>query len=57
MKALASSGPCGEMITTVSALLLITHEAALAERCDRQLHLADGRIVGERRASRQLRAL
>ena len=40
-----------------SALLLITHEAALAERCDRQLQLADGRIVGERRASRQLRAL
>src|SRR5262249_26980022 len=31
-----------------SALLLITHEAALAERCDRQLHLADGRLVGER---------
>ena len=40
-----------------SALLLITHEAALAERCDRQLQLADGRIVGERRAARQLRAL
>jgi putative ABC transport system ATP-binding protein len=31
-----------------SALLLITHEAGLAERCDRQLHLEDGRIVGER---------
>jgi putative ABC transport system ATP-binding protein len=30
-----------------SGLLLITHEAGLAERCDRQLHLEDGRIVGE----------
>jgi putative ABC transport system ATP-binding protein len=40
-----------------SALLLITHEAALAERCDRQLQLADGRIVGERRIARQQRAL
>jgi putative ABC transport system ATP-binding protein len=41
-----------------TALLLITHEAALAERCDRQLHLEDGRIAGERRgAPGQLRAL
>ena len=41
-----------------SGLLLITHEAGLAERCDRQLHLEDGRIVGERRsAAGQLRAL
>ncbi len=32
-----------------SGLLLITHEAGLAERCDRQLHLEDGRIVGETR--------
>jgi len=41
-----------------TGLLLITHEAALAERCDRQLHLEDGRIVGERRsAPGQLRAL
>src|SRR6266550_1761240 len=41
-----------------SGLLLITHEAGLAERCDRQLHLEDGRIVGEtRRAPEQLRAL
>ncbi len=30
-----------------SGLLLITHETGLAERCDRQLHLEDGRIVGE----------
>jgi putative ABC transport system ATP-binding protein len=34
-----------------SALLLITHEANLAERCDRRLHLADGRIVAEERNS------
>src|SRR5437762_661584 len=41
-----------------SGLLLITHEAGLAERCDRQLHLEDGRIVGETRpTSGQLRAL
>ena len=30
-----------------SALLLITHDPELAGRCDRQLHLDDGRIVGE----------
>jgi len=41
-----------------SALVLITHEAALAELCDRQLQLLDGRVVGERRAAApQLRAL
>jgi putative ABC transport system ATP-binding protein len=41
-----------------SGLLLITHDASLAGRCDRQLQLADGRIVGERAgAPRQLRAL
>jgi putative ABC transport system ATP-binding protein len=33
-----------------TGLLLITHEAALAERCDRQLHLEDGRIIGEDRS-------
>jgi putative ABC transport system ATP-binding protein len=32
-----------------SALLLITHDAALAGRCGRRFDLADGRIVGERR--------
>ena len=32
-----------------SALLLITHDAALAERCERRLRLEDGRIVGEHR--------
>jgi putative ABC transport system ATP-binding protein len=41
-----------------TGLLLITHETGLAERCDRQLHLEDGRIVGESRsAPGQLRAL
>jgi len=40
-----------------SALLLVTHETALAERCDRRLQMADGQIVGEQRASPQLRAL
>jgi putative ABC transport system ATP-binding protein len=28
-----------------STLLLITHDAALAERCDRQIRLVDGRII------------
>jgi putative ABC transport system ATP-binding protein len=32
-----------------SALLLITHDAALAGRCARQLHLDDGRIVANQR--------
>jgi putative ABC transport system ATP-binding protein len=32
-----------------TSLLLITHDARLAERCERQLHLADGRIVEDRR--------
>jgi putative ABC transport system ATP-binding protein len=31
-----------------AGMLLITHDAALAARCDRRLDLADGRIVGER---------
>ena len=29
-------------------LLLITHDPSIAERCERQLQLEDGRIVGER---------
>ncbi|HEX6442333.1 MAG TPA: ABC transporter ATP-binding protein [Stellaceae bacterium] len=40
-----------------SALLLITHDPALAGRCGRQLRLEDGQIVGEDRPPRQLRAL
>ena len=34
-----------------SALLLITHDPTLAERCGRRLYLADGRIVGDERQS------
>ncbi len=32
-----------------TTLLLITHDPDLAERCDRQIHLFDGRIVDDRR--------
>ena len=39
-----------------SALLLITHDPALAERCARRLDLADGSIVGERPADADLPA-
>jgi putative ABC transport system ATP-binding protein len=28
-----------------STLLLITHDPALAARCDRQIHLADGQVA------------
>src|SRR5438270_6399581 len=38
-------------------LLLITHEAALAERCERQLRMADGHIVEERRTAPRRLAL
>ena len=34
-----------------TALVLITHDAALAARCGRQLRMADGRIVEDRRLS------
>ena len=30
-----------------ATLVLITHDPALAERCDRIVHIADGIIVGE----------
>ncbi len=30
-----------------ATLLLVTHDAALAERCDRIVHLADGRVVDQ----------
>jgi putative ABC transport system ATP-binding protein len=33
-----------------ATLLLITHEAGLAERCERRLRMADGRIVADSRA-------
>jgi putative ABC transport system ATP-binding protein len=32
-----------------TSLLLITHDPRLAERCERQLHMNDGRIVEDRR--------
>lgn len=34
-----------------TALLLITHDQSLAERCERQIRLADGRIVDDRRTT------
>ena len=40
-----------------ASLLLITHDVRLAERCERQLHLADGRIVEDRRVAPLRRAL
>ena len=33
---------------TGATLLLITHDRALAERCDRQVHLSDGRVTDGR---------
>ncbi len=32
-----------------TTLVLVTHDAALAERCSRRLSLADGRVVGDHR--------
>lgn len=32
-----------------ATLLLITHDASVAERCERQIHLLDGRIIEDRR--------
>jgi putative ABC transport system ATP-binding protein len=32
-------------------LLLITHDVALARRCDRIVRLADGRVIAEERAA------
>jgi general L-amino acid transport system ATP-binding protein len=34
-----------------TTLLLITHDPNVAERCDRQIHLLDGRIVDDRRTA------
>jgi ABC-type lipoprotein export system ATPase subunit len=30
---------------------LITHDPSVAERCERQIHLLDGRIVEDRRTA------
>jgi putative ABC transport system ATP-binding protein len=35
-----------------ATLLLITHDPSVAERCERQIHLLDGRIVEDRRTAR-----
>jgi putative ABC transport system ATP-binding protein len=40
-----------------TSLLLITHDSRLAERCARQLHMSDGRIVEDRRTAPLRRAL
>ena len=40
-----------------TALVLITHDPVLAERCERQLHMADGRIVEDHRRPPLRRAL
>jgi putative ABC transport system ATP-binding protein len=34
-----------------TSLLLITHDSGLAARCERQLHMEDGRIVDDRRVA------
>ena len=39
-----------------TTLLLITHDAGLAQRCDRVVRLADGRVVDDGRAAPALRA-
>jgi ABC-type lipoprotein export system ATPase subunit len=31
---------------------LITHDPSVAERCERQIHLLDGRIIEDRRTAR-----
>jgi putative ABC transport system ATP-binding protein len=40
-----------------TSLLLITHDASLAGRCERQLRMADGRIAEDRRVPALRRAL
>jgi putative ABC transport system ATP-binding protein len=40
-----------------TSLLLITHDPRLAERCERQLHMSDGRIVEDRRTAPLRRVL
>jgi putative ABC transport system ATP-binding protein len=38
-----------------TTLLLITHDPSLAQRCDRVVRLADGRIVDDGRGAAQVR--
>jgi len=50
----ATGGAIIELLFTLnrergSTLLLVTHDAALAERADRVVSLRDGRVVGDRR--------
>ena len=40
-----------------TSLLLITHDPRLAERCERQLHMSDGRIAEDRRRAAAPRAV
>ncbi|MFZ2006718.1 MAG: ABC transporter ATP-binding protein, partial [Stellaceae bacterium] len=40
-----------------TSLMLITHDPRLAERCERQLQMSDGRIVEDRRPAPLRRAL
>ena len=40
-----------------TSLLLITHDPSLAERCERQLRMEDGRIVDDRRTAPLRRVL
>jgi len=39
-----------------ATLILITHDMALAKRCDRILHIADGLLVGDDRQPAALAA-
>ena len=40
-----------------TTLLLITHDPALAQRCDRVVRIADGRVVDDGRAATAMRAV
>ena len=40
-----------------TTLLLITHDPALAQRCDRVVRIADGRVVDDGRAAASVRAV
>jgi putative ABC transport system ATP-binding protein len=40
-----------------TTLLLITHDAGLAQRCDRVVRLADGRVIDDGREAAQIRVV